>query len=94
MKFLIHLFGFLARLPPSAFAGATRGASYASRFPVVCCRCPEGAESPFCGATAANRCCFESACLRELVFWRLQPRTSMCTNGLVLLRPFVPRIAT
>ena len=37
----------LARLPPSAFVGATRGASYASRFPVVCCRCPEGAESPF-----------------------------------------------
>ena len=48
---------------------------------------------PFCRASVANRCSFESACLRKLLIWMLQPLTSMCTNGLDLQRPFVPRIA-
>ena len=33
--------------------------------------------SPFCRASAANRCCFESACLRKVLVLRLQPLTSM-----------------
>ena len=32
-------------------------------------------QSPFCGATAATRCCVESACLHDVLVWRLQPLT-------------------
>jgi hypothetical protein len=49
--------------------------------------------SPFCRASAANRCCFEAACLRKVLVWRLQPVAFTYTNGLILQRPFVPRIA-
>ena len=49
-------------------------------------------QSPFCRASVANRCSFESACLRKLFIWMLQPRASMCANGLAVRRAFVPRI--